>query len=305
MFCYGNLFIYTILAHILKGCLEEFKDIDVKDIAEKYIEGKPLVSEEAVHQDEGIVIDGKNTEDSSIYEGTARYDILFDVCIPVSNEQVKLIINIEAQSRIKSWRNLLRRARYYCARMLSHQYGREFVKSEYENIKKVISIWVLTNPYAEVRNTITRVHLAQTNLVGNVPNLKEHYDTDEVVLVCLGGEKDDNYSGLLKMLDVLFSESVSIDTKKQVLESEYDIMMSEELQTEVYEMCDYSLGVYDRGVEKGIAQGMAQGMAQGAENKLLENIKSVMEGLSMPLEKALELLKVPKSDYAKYEELLK
>ena len=81
--------------------------------------------------------------------------------------------------------------------------------------------------------------------------------------------------------------------------------MSEELQTEVYEMCDYSLGVYDRGVEKGIAQGMAQGMAQGAENKLLENIKSVMEGLSMPLEKALELLKVPKSDYAKYEELLK
>ncbi len=58
-------------------------------------------------------------------------------------------------------------------------------------------------------------------------------------------------------------------------------------------MCDYSLGVYDRGVEKG------------AENKLLENIKSVMEGLSMPLEKALELLKVPKSDYAKYEELLK
>ena len=66
-------------------------------------------------------------------------------------------------------------------------------------------------------------------------------------------------------------------------------------------MCDYSLGVYDRGVEKGIAQGMAQ----GAENKLLENIKSVMEGLSMPLEKALELLKVPKSDYDKYEKLLK
>ncbi len=299
--CKKVLSFKIILAHILKGCLEEFKDIDVNDIAEKYIEGKPLVSEEAVHQDEGIIIDGKNTEDNSIDEGMARYDILFDVCIPVSNEQVKLIINIEAQSRIKSWRNLLRRARYYCARMLSHQYGREFVNSEYENIKKVISIWVLTNPYAEMRNTITRVHLAQTNLVGTVPELKQYYDTDEVVLVCLGGEKDNNYSGLLKMLDVLFSESVSIDAKKQVLENEYDIKMSEELQTEVYEMCDYSLGVYDRGVEKGIAQGMAQ----GAENKLLENIKSVMEGLSMPLEKALELLKVPKSDYDKYEKLLK
>lgn len=73
--------------------------------------------------------------------------------------------------------------------------------------------------------------------------------------------------------------------------------MSEELQTEVYEMCDYSLGVYDRGVEKG--------MAQGIENTKLADIKNVMEGLSMSLEKALELLKIPQSDYAKYEELLK
>ena len=86
-----------------------------------------------------------------------------------------------------------------------------------------------------------------------------------------------------------------------MLENEYDIKMSEEMQTEVYEMCDYSLGVFDKGVEKGIAQGIEKGM----EKNLLENIKSVMEGLSMPLENVLELLKVPKSDYAKYEELLK
>ncbi len=303
--CKKVLSFKIILAHILKGCLAEFKDFDANEIAEKYIEGKPLVSEEAVHQNEGIVIDGKNTEDSSIDEGTARYDILFDVCIPVSNEQVKLIINIEAQSRIKSLHNLLRRARYYCARMLSHQYGREFVNGEYEKIKKVISIWVLTNPYVEMRNTIKRIHLTETNLVGNAPNLRGYYDTDEVVLLCLGREKDGNYSGLIKMLDVLFSEDVSLNTKKQVLESEYDIKMSEEMQTEVYEMCDYSLGVYDRGVEKGIEKGLVQGIAQGSENTLLENIKNIMEGLSMPLEKALELLKVPKSDYAKYEELLK
>ncbi len=287
--CKKVLSFKIILAHILKGCLEEFKDIDVNDIAEKYIEGKPLVSKEAVHQDEGIVIDGKNTDDSSIDEGTARYDILFDVFVPVSNEQVKLIINIEAQSRITSLDNLLRRARYYCARMLSHQYGREFMKSEYENIKKVFSIWVLTDPRVEMRNTIKRIYLTEKNLVGNAPNLREYYDTDEVILVGLGSEKDDNYSGLLKMLDVLFSESVSIDAKKKILENEYNIKMSEEMQTEVYEMCDYSLGVYDRGVE----------------NAKLADIKNVMEGLSMSLEKALELLKIPKSDYAKYEELLK
>ncbi len=66
-------------------------------------------------------------------------------------------------------------------------------------------------------------------------------------------------------------------------------------------MCDYSLGVYDRGVEKGIAQGMAQGI----ENAKLADIMSIMKNLGMSLDKALEALNVPKSDYAKYEELLK
>ena len=58
-------------------------------------------------------------------------------------------------------------------------------------------------------------------------------------------------------------------------------------------MCDYSLGVYDKGVEKGI------------KNTLIENIKNVMEGFGVSLERALDVLKVPKSDYAKYEKLLK
>ena len=38
-----------ILARILKECVEEYKDCDVKDIAEKYIEGEPSISGNAVH----------------------------------------------------------------------------------------------------------------------------------------------------------------------------------------------------------------------------------------------------------------
>ena len=34
----------AILARIMKSCLEEYKDCDVNDIAEKYIEGQPPVS---------------------------------------------------------------------------------------------------------------------------------------------------------------------------------------------------------------------------------------------------------------------
>ena len=34
-----------ILAWIMKSCLEEYQGVDVKEIAEKYIEGQPAVGE--------------------------------------------------------------------------------------------------------------------------------------------------------------------------------------------------------------------------------------------------------------------
>ena len=41
-----------ILAWIMKNCLEEYRDCDVEEIAEKYIEGTPQVGEVAVAPDE-------------------------------------------------------------------------------------------------------------------------------------------------------------------------------------------------------------------------------------------------------------
>ena len=42
----------TILAWIMKSCLEEYRDCDIKEIAEKYIEGTPEVHEVPVMPDE-------------------------------------------------------------------------------------------------------------------------------------------------------------------------------------------------------------------------------------------------------------
>ena len=41
-----------ILAWIMKNCLEEFRDCDVKEIANNYIEGTPSVADVPVHPDE-------------------------------------------------------------------------------------------------------------------------------------------------------------------------------------------------------------------------------------------------------------
>ena len=45
-----------VLVRIMKACLEEYKDCDVDEIAEKYIEGTPQMSSVPVLPDEGGTI---------------------------------------------------------------------------------------------------------------------------------------------------------------------------------------------------------------------------------------------------------
>ncbi len=75
----------AILARIMKSCLEEYKECDFNDIAEKYIEGQPQVSNLPVLPDEGgTVISGMDTEDKLVHEGTVTYDIRFRAIVPGS-----------------------------------------------------------------------------------------------------------------------------------------------------------------------------------------------------------------------------
>lgn len=137
-----------ILAWIMKSCMDEYKNCDVKDIAEKYIEGTPQISEVLVAPDEtnASVIHGENTIDATVTEGTVYYDIRFFAMTPVSDEQLRLIVNVEGQNNFYPGYPLIKRAFYYCSRMISSQYGTEFTGAHYEKIKKVYSIWVCMNP---------------------------------------------------------------------------------------------------------------------------------------------------------------
>ncbi|MCD8238609.1 MAG: hypothetical protein LUC92_04635 [Clostridiales bacterium] len=105
-----TLSIKIFLANILKDCLEEFKEYDQYDIAEKYIEGEPEVSVEAVHRNDKEVITGMDRDDTVV-----RYDILFYAYVPSLLGTVKLIINIEAQNKFNTKYPLLKRAVYYCS----------------------------------------------------------------------------------------------------------------------------------------------------------------------------------------------
>ncbi len=247
-----------ILAWIMKNCLEEYRDCDVEEIAEKYIEGTPQVGEVAVAPDESnrvSMIQGAENEDTSLTEGTVTYDIRFFAIAPVSGELIRLIINIEAQNDFYPGYPLIKRGIYYCSRMISAQYGTGFTNSHYENIKKVYSIWICMNPPKSRENSITRYYIAEENLVGSVKEQKADYDLMAAVMICLGKEGDSG-TDLLKLLNVLLSTETGSQDKCQILEEDFHIRMTQTLESEVSLMCNLSKGVEEKGIEKGRQEGI-------------------------------------------------
>ena len=218
---------------------------------------------------------------------------------------IGLILNVEAQNRYNAGYPLLKRAIYYCSRMISAQYGTEFTKGEYGKIKKVYSIWVCMNPPKERRNTITQYSIQEKHIIGEAVEQVRNYDLMSAVMICLGDEDDKNYGGLLKFLEVLLSEEKSPETKKEILETEFEVPMTQTLESEVRYMCNLSQGVAERAMEKGVAKGLQQGVAQGENRATLVAIQNLMKNANLTADKAMDMLGVAQADRAKYKEQLR
>lgn len=264
----------NILAHILKYCVKEFSDMEIPNII-PCIEGEPEISKMKV--DASLThmidfydvksIDGMNTEDTSREEGKVFFDIRFYVRFPQEDELVKMFINVEAQNEVENLSyDIVTRGIYYCARMISSQKQREFVKSEYEKIKKVYSIWVCTRCKEEYRkDTITSYSVEQTNVVGHYPN-KDKYDLMTVVVIGLAEEVAGASSEELKLhrlLETFFSSTLSKAEKRDIVENEYHIPYNEDIERSVEEMCNASQGVLNKGIEIGTEKGIEIGVIKG------------------------------------------
>ena len=94
-----------------------------------------------------------------------------------------------------------------------------------------------------------------------------------VVTICLGKPDAENYTGILKFLDVLLSSSRAATEKKKILEEEFGVAMSEELEREVLIMCNLSQGVKAEGREEGIGIGREEGIGIGEMRMLVKQVR--------------------------------
>ena len=243
-----------ILAHILVKTVDEFKGMKPEDVV-KYIEGEPSIS--VVPVEPGLAnmekpdaagqrIVGLNTENAEINEGLVRFDIIFYV--RMKNGLSQIIVNIEAQKDEPTEYKILNRAIFYVSRLISSQKERDFVNTNYDDIKQVFSIWICMNMDD---NSLSHIHLTKDELLKPC-NWKGNLDLLNIVLIGITNEipeHDEKYE-MHRLIGALLSSELKEQEKLDIIEHEYNIPISQEFREDVSIMCNLSQGIEDKAIAK-------------------------------------------------------
>lgn len=155
---------------------------------------------------------------------------------------------------------------------------------------------------------INRYHLKEKHLLHRYDEPQENYDLVNIVLISLGEKADKDR--LIHLLQVLFTESQqTFDSKRNILEKEYHIEMTPEMEQEMSTMCNLSLNISEEALNRGLAQGRKEGRAEGRAEGRTEgrlaglnetalrllsmglSVEDVSKGTSLPLETVEEIKK--------------
>lgn len=244
----------SILAHILVKTVDEFKRMKPEDVV-KYIEGEPSIS--VVPVEPGLAnmektdatgqrIVGLNTENAEINEGLVRFDIIFYV--RMKNGLSQIIVNIEAQKDEPTEYKILNRAIFYVSRLISSQKERDFVNTNYDDIKQVFSIWICMNMDD---NSLSHIHLTKDEMLKPC-NWKGNLDLLNIVLIGITNEipeHDEKYE-MHRLIGALLSSELKEQEKLDIIEHEYNIPISQEFREDVRIMCNLSTGIEERATER-------------------------------------------------------
>ena len=295
-----NLFGHkAVLVPLLQYCVSEFKGLSAQFIMENCFVGDPIVGRVPVDRDvpadpafppreiDGLdldelvdvapsqteerdytLLDGNekiqvlNTEDKTQNEGTAIYDIVFQVRVPSTGKIVSLLINVEIQNDKSLSYDTVTRGIFYCARMLSAQKNSLFKKSEYEKLQKVYSIWIC--PYSKIgMNTISAYDIRQKLIEGDPRIDKSAYDKLETIIITLNKEGLQSQNTLIRYLSLLLNREMGVEERQKLIENEYHIAMTDEIVKDVKIVCNYSEAIEQVGREEGRLQGRQEGHREG------------------------------------------
>ena len=231
-------------------------------------------------------VESIQTEDAIPNEDYITYDIRF--VLAAAAMELEIIINVEAQRSMSHSRlgyHLENRIVFYLARLISSQKGINFAKSEYDNIKKVYSIWICMDA-DRTSDSISRISLKADTLFGKPCGFPKLDKMCGMVIRIRNNNVAESKNKLIAMLeDVLSSEDS--DVKKHKLEDKYDMKMTTELEGRINGMCNLSDVVEERGIEQGMERGIKQGMERGIKRGIT-GLVEVLREMGTPSELIIE-----------------
>lgn len=310
-----------VLANIVKVIVPEFRSYSIDKII-------PCIGETVVSlrlpEKLCIRIESVGTEDIDADDGKIVYDIRFPLYY--NNRTIKFLVNVDAQrstSNNKLGYHIESRIAYYMARMVSSQKNVEFIKSNYDELKDIYSIWICMDTQ-DGEDSIIELGIQPKLLYGKSNWMpKRSIMNGAIIRIRDSKDREESKNKLIAMLEVLLS-STKKKEKMQQLEG-YGLKMTTELEGCVSDMCNISEAILERaleeglekgieqGLEKGIEQGIEQGLEQGIEKGIeqgieknqLDNIVKLMKKLSLTEEEAMDMLDIAKENRIRYHDILK
>ena len=133
--------------------------------------------------------------------------------------------------------------------MISSQKERDFSNSNYNDIKRVYSIWVCMNM---PENSLEHIHLVKDSIV-NFHEWKGKMDLVNIVMIGLTEELpeyEEKYE-LHRLLGALLSQDLTANEKLDIIGNEYAIPMEKDFREDVSIMSNLSQKIKETGIEMG------------------------------------------------------
>ncbi len=268
-----NLLSYKeLIAVILKAVGHEFREMSIEEIKDS-IDADPEI-------ETGRIVGG-GEEELFPWGAIVRYDIKFTVHIK-NYGNLKLYVNLEAQKSYYPGYDLVTRGVCYAATLLSGQLEKEIESGDYDQLKKVYSIWICMNAPEKDANTVTEYRILPKDVYGRLGEYGR-YDLVSVIMIRLPNHEPEEAAQepvekMLAALYTIFKAQKAPEEKCKELKYRYGIQVSTEFEKEVTTMCNFSEAILEQGIEQGIEQGDLRAIRKMLERGYaLEEIAQIYE----------------------------
>ena len=187
-------------------------------------------------------------------------------------KKIGIIINAEAQSIHNIKYDVLNRAHYYNARNISSQYKTLWEDNNYDELRKVVSIWFILDANKKDQGNLNRYVMKEEHIIGNTCENQNNIEKNEIIMVYLSKDNCDNE--FIQLMSDIKNRNVNFDELKIKLANKYDITIDEHITLEVDQMCNYGSYVFN----------------EGKIEQAYENILNVMKNFNTTFEQAIKSL---------------